>query len=68
MAKRRNWMHSEEKILVENYKTKTIKELMELLPKRDAYSINSKIHRLKASTKIDSNKSSDTVQRSYYQR
>ena len=68
MVRRRNWTHTEEKVLVNNYKTKTIKELLELLPKRDALSINCKIHRLKASEKIDSNKDKETVQRSYYQR
>ena len=68
MARRRNWSHTEEKILVNNYKDKTIKELMELLPKRDALSINCKIHRLKSAAKIDSNKDKETVQRAYYQR
>lgn len=68
MVRRRNWTHTEEKILVKNYKEKTIKELMELLPKRDALSINCKIHRLKGVDKIDSNKDKETVQRAYYQR
>ena len=68
MAKRRNWTYTEEKTLINNYKDKTIKELMSLLPKRDALSINCKIHRLKGSDKIDSNKKKETVQRAYYQR
>lgn len=68
MVKRRNWTYTEEKILVNNYKDKTIKELMGLLPKRDALSINCKIHRLKEADKIDSNKTKETVQRAYYQR
>lgn len=68
MVKRRNWTYTEEKILVNNYKDKTIKELIKLLPKRDALSINCKIHRLKEADKIDSNKNKETVQRAYYQR
>lgn len=68
MVRRRNWTHTEERVLVENYKEKTIKELLLLLPKRDALSINCKIHRLKEKSKIDSNKDKETVQRSYYQR
>lgn len=68
MARRRTWTFSEEKILIENYKVKTIKELEELLPGRKADSINSKIKRLKANGKIIEGKTEDTKQRSYEQR
>ena len=67
MAAKR-WKFSEERILIDNYSSKTIYELMELLPKRDQDSINCKIKRLKKQSRIDLNKSEDTVARSYKQR
>lgn len=65
---RKGWTYSEEKILINNYNTKTIKELKLLLPGRKMDSINSKIKRLKASGKIKDGKTEDTKDRSYIQR
>lgn len=67
MATKR-WKFSEEKILIENYNDKTIKELQELLPNRDENAINCKIKRLKKQNRIVSNKSDDAVSRAYQQR
>ena len=67
MASKR-WKFSEEKILIESYNEKTIKELMDALPGRDENAINCKIKRLKKQNRIVSNKSEDTVSRSYQQR
>ena len=68
MPRRRGWSYTEERILIENYNSKTIKELESMLPGRKADSINCKIKRLKASGKITENKDPDTVKRSYDQR
>lgn len=68
MARRRGWSYTEERLLVENYQTMTIKELEYLLPRRKADSINCKIKRLKANGKIVEGKNSDTVKRAYEQR
>ena len=65
---RRGWSYSEERALIENYNTMTIKELEELLPKRNADMINAKIKRLKAAGKIDKGKTEEAVQRAYEQR
>ena len=67
MRKRKgnSWRSSEEKILIENYTTKTIQELMELLPNRSQDSINTKIKRLKAAGKLMGGKESEVVQRAY---
>lgn len=65
---RRGWSYSEEKILIDNYNDKTIKEIEVLLPKRRMDSINSKIKRLKASGKIKDGKTLDTKKRAYIQR
>ena len=67
MAAKR-WKFSEEKILIDNYSSKTIYELMELLPTRDQDSINCKIKRLKKQSRIDFTKSKEAVARSYKQR
>lgn len=68
MSNREPWKPKEEKILLNNYNTKTIKELLALLPKRNADSINAKIKRMKASGKIIEGKTNETKQRSYQQR
>jgi hypothetical protein len=69
MARRnRKWSYSEEKLLMRLYGTHTIKELLEVFPRRDADSINCKIKRLKAKRKIKEGKTDDTVKRSYLQR
>jgi hypothetical protein len=65
---RKGWRFSEEKILIENYETKTIKELEAMLPTRNADMINAKIKRLKASGRLASGKDDETVQRAYKQR
>jgi hypothetical protein len=68
VSNREPWKPKEEKILLNNYNTKTIKELLALLPKRNADSINAKIKRMKASGKIIEGKTNETKQRSYQQR
>ncbi len=65
---RREWAFSEEKILIEHYNTKTIKELMVMLSNRGRESINNKIKRLKASGKINEGKTEKTKDRAYHQR
>jgi hypothetical protein len=68
MSKKKSWKFSEEKILIDNYNTKTISELKELLPGRDADSINSKVKRLKVAGKIVGVKADETRKRAYIQR
>jgi len=68
MAKRRNWTHSEKKVLIDNYEKTTIKELLVLLPARNADMINAQIKRLKKAGKINAGKTGETIQRSYDQR
>lgn len=65
---RKSWKFSEERIIIENYESKTIAELEEMLPNRNADSINSKIKRLKALGKLKGYKSEDAVKRAYQQR
>jgi len=65
---KRGWSYTEERILIENYNKKTIKELLLLLPKRNTDSINCKIKRLKAAGKLSGGKTDETKQRSYNQR
>ena len=66
--KGKTWTATEKKILIENYATKTIQELMELLPKRSQESINNKIERLKAAGKLLGGKEEETIQRAYHLR
>lgn len=80
--KRRGWHMQEEKFLIDNYTILTIKELQngleelankdrdEKFPKivRTPDSINAKIKRLKANSKIKGQKDETTVQRSLTQR
>jgi hypothetical protein len=67
MTGKRIWRHSEEKILIDQYDTKTIKELMVILGKSQE-SINCKIKRLKSAGKIKGGKEEDTIKRAYIQR
>ena len=65
---RKGWSYSEERLLIENYQVKTIKELGEILPRRNADMINAKIKRLKAIGKITEGKTEEAIQRAYEQR
>jgi len=69
---RKGWRLEEEKLLIENYHTKTIAELIELFKKldrpRNQDSINAKIKRLKAEGRLEGGKTEDTVTRSLTQR
>jgi len=64
---RKGWRMDEERVLIENYHTKTIYELEEMLD-RNQDSINSKIKRLKAEGKLGGNKDENAVTRSLQQR
>lgn len=68
MPRRRGWSYTEERILLENYETKTAKELEQLLPGRSRDSINTKIKRLKAAGKIKGGKEEEVIKRAYIQR
>lgn len=68
MVRRKGWSYAEEKILIDNYHTKTIKELKDLLTNRADDSINSKIKRLKAIGKIKDGKTEEAIDRAYKQR
>ncbi len=65
---RKGWSYTEERLLIENYNLMTIKELEELLPKRNADMINAKIKRLKSAGKIAEGKAQEAVKRAYEQR
>ena len=65
---RKGWSYTEERRLIENYNNKTIKELEEILPKRNADMINAKIKRLKSAGKIAEGKTEEAVKRAYEQR
>lgn len=68
MSQKRTWLYAEKKILLDNYQTKTIKELLDLLPRRSAEAINNQIKRLKKDGKINESKSKDAIDRAYLQR
>jgi hypothetical protein len=68
MPRRKGWTYTEEKILIDNYTKCTIKELEELLPNRNAESINSKIKRMKYAGKLERRKSPEAIARAYTQR
>jgi len=68
MARRRGWSYTEERLLISNYNNMTIKELEELLPGRQADSINCKIKRLKELGKILEGKKEEVIDRAYKQR
>ena len=65
---RKDWSYSDEKLLIDNYSNKTIKELISMFPERDPDSINCKIKRLKAAGKILSGKDAAAIDRAYKQR
>ena len=44
MVRRKKWLDSETKLLIDSYKTKSIKELMDLFPTRSQESINNRIN------------------------
>lgn len=68
MARRKKWLSSETNLLITNYKTKSIKELMILFPERSQDSINNRIKHLKAVKKIKEEKSQEAITRAYSQR
>lgn len=68
MPKGKKWKFSEEKIIIDNYSSSTIKELIELLPGRDQNNINMKIKRLKKQNRLTDIKSDDAINRAYKQR
>ncbi len=68
MARKRGWTYSEERLLMDNYYTKTAKELEDLFPNRSRESINNKIKRLKSEGKITEGKTEEAIKRAYLQR
>ena len=68
MPRRKNWLSTEVKILIDHYADKTIYELMEMLPGRSQESINNKIKRMKSAGKIKGGKEDVVIKRSYEQR
>ena len=68
VVKKKGWLPSEEKLLIENYQFRTIKELEDMFPSRPRESINNKIKRLKRAGRIKGGETEDTIQRSYVQR
>lgn len=68
MTRRRRWVYTEKQTLADNYETATIKELMEMLPGRNADMINAQIKRLKKAKKIEGGKTGEAIQRAYEQR
>jgi len=68
MVRRRRWTYTEKQTLTDNYETATIKELLGILPGRNADMINAQIKRLKKAKKIEGGKAEETVQRAYEQR
>lgn len=68
MTRRKKWLVSEINLLINNYETKSIQELMEIFPTRSQESINNKIKRLKAERKLNGKKSQEAIERAYRQR
>jgi len=68
MVRKSKWKTYEEELLINNYSTHTISELMELLPGRSQLSINNKIKRLKQEGKITKEKEESAINRAYEQR
>lgn len=64
----RPWTFSEEKILIDNYSTCTVFELIDKLPGRDEDSINCKVKRMRKQNKILTHKTPETVSRSHKER
>lgn len=63
----KGWKKEEERLLITNYHTKTILELVDLIG-RNQEAINAKIKRLKAKGRLEGNKTEETVQRALRQR
>lgn len=68
MPRSKKWKFSEEKILIDNYSSCTIKELIKLLTGRDQNNINMKIKRLKKQNRLTDVKSAAAINRAYRQR
>ena len=68
MARRQKWLSSEIQLLIDNYETKSIQELMKIFPTRSQESINNKIKRLKVTGKIVEEKTQEAITRAYSQR
>jgi len=68
MSRRKKWLDSETKLLINNYTIMSIKELMELFPTRSQNSINNRIKHLKGKKKIKEKKSQEAITRAYKQR
>ncbi len=66
--KQKTWRFTEEKILIDNYETCTIRELELLLPGRNNESINAKIKRMKRNGKLAGNRDEDARSRAFAQR
>jgi hypothetical protein len=64
----RPWTFTEEKILIDNYATCTVFELMDMLQNRDEDSINCKIKRMRKQNKILTHKTPETVSRAHKER
>ncbi len=62
------WGYSEEKFLIENYNSLTIKELEQYFEYRSRESLYNKIKRLKRQGKIKEGVDEATRERAYYQR
>ncbi|MCK4454666.1 hypothetical protein KAW18_03685 [candidate division WOR-3 bacterium] len=68
MARRKRWLSSETKLLIDSYKIKSIQELMIMFPTRSQDSINDKIKHLKLAGKINEKRLQETITRAYKQR
>lgn len=68
MASISHWTNEETQILIDNYLTKTIYELSEILPGKSDDAINSKVKKLKKLGKIVGVKTEATIRRAYAQR
>jgi hypothetical protein len=66
--RRKEWSHSDEKKLMDNYDKCTIKELEIMFPGRSRESINNKIKRLKRAGRLAGGKTEETIKRAYEQR
>jgi len=68
VVRKKKWRFTEERILLDNYKSKTIKELLELLPGRDQNQVNMKIKALKKQNRLTDYKNAEARLRAYKQR
>jgi len=67
MSRRINWKRREIEIIIQNYATKTTKELSEMLPGRGEKAINRKIEVLRDEGRIG-HRTEETKKRAYRQR